>query len=59
MPTCSGVKYSKPSEAAGDPGLLREVVAGESGPEQALVEANQRAMVHAMIDGLPEELRRQ
>ena len=30
---------------------------GEPGPEQALVAANQHAIVHSMIDALPEELR--
>jgi RNA polymerase sigma-70 factor (ECF subfamily) len=29
----------------------------QPGPEQALVAANQHAVVHAMIDALPEELR--
>jgi RNA polymerase sigma-70 factor (ECF subfamily) len=29
----------------------------EPGPERALVAANQHAVVHAMIDGLPEDLR--
>lgn len=29
----------------------------QPGPEQALVAANQHALVHAMIDALPEELR--
>ena len=29
----------------------------QPGPEQALVAANQHALIHAMIDALPEELR--
>ena len=50
-------RAARPAESAADPDLVHEAASGESGPEQTLVEANQHAMVHAMIDALPEELR--
>ncbi len=50
-------RAAKPGESAGDPEQTPEAASRESGPEQAVVDANQHAMVHAMIDGLPEELR--
>jgi RNA polymerase sigma-70 factor (ECF subfamily) len=40
-----------------DAGLALEVASLQPGPEQAMVGANQHALVHAMIDALPEELR--
>jgi RNA polymerase sigma-70 factor, ECF subfamily len=39
------------------PGQAPQLVSPHPGPEQALVAANQHALVHSMIDGLPEELR--
>ena len=39
------------------PGQALQLVSPHPGPEQALVAANQHALVHSMIDGLPEELR--
>ncbi len=50
-------RAAKPDRLGGDPELMPEAASGASGPEQALIEANQHAMVHAMIDALPEELR--
>ena len=38
-------------------GDLPEAPSPEPGPEQALLAANRHAVVHAMIDALPEELR--
>lgn len=43
--------------AAPDPGSATDMASLEPGPEQAMVAANQHALVHAMIDALPEELR--
>lgn len=34
-----------------------DVPSSRRGPEQALVDSNQQAVIHAMIDALPEELR--
>ena len=39
------------------PGQALQLVSPHPGPEQALVAANQHALVHSMIDVLPEELR--
>ena len=50
-------RAAKPDGLACDPDLMPEAASRESGPEQALLDANQHAVVHAMIDGLPEELR--
>lgn len=47
----------KPGESAGDLDALSEVTMGGPGPEKAVMDANQHAVIHAMIDGLPEELR--
>jgi RNA polymerase sigma-70 factor, ECF subfamily len=47
-----------PLRAPADPSTLADDRASqEPGPEEALASANQHAMVHAMIDALPEELR--
>ena len=54
-------RAAKPAESIADRIDDRESVADpaskQSGPEQALLDANQHALIHAMIDGLPEELR--
>lgn len=47
----------KPAEAAGDLDAISEPLTGAPGPEMALMDANQHAMIHAMIDALPEDLR--
>jgi RNA polymerase sigma-70 factor, ECF subfamily len=39
------------------PGQALKLVSPHPGPEQALVAANQHALVHSIIDALPEELR--
>ena len=39
------------------PGTALQLVSPHPNPEQALVAANQHALVHSMIDGLPAELR--
>ena len=39
------------------PGPVLQLVSPHPGPEQAVVAANQNALVHSMIDALPEELR--
>lgn len=43
------------SEPAFD--LVSTLASPQPGPEQTLVDANQHAVIHAMIDALPEELR--
>lgn len=40
-----------------DPGNYADPPSPHPGPEQALLMANQHAVVHSMIDALPEELR--
>ena len=50
-------RAARPAEAANGWARAPEAASRESGPEQALVDANQLAIVHAMIDGLPEEVR--
>ena len=40
-----------------DPPTLEDRASLEPGPEEVLESANQHAMVHAMIDALPEDLR--
>lgn len=47
----------KPSESASDPDAALVLESHHPGPEQAMVDANQHAVIHAMIDALPEELR--
>jgi RNA polymerase sigma-70 factor (ECF subfamily) len=54
------VDYKRRSSSAGtsaDPLALDGVASSLSGPDEKLSEANQRAMVHIVIDSLPEELR--
>ncbi len=54
-------RASKPSAAASEvpsaPGSEPDPVAPQPGPEQAMLAANQHAVVHALIDALPDELR--
>jgi RNA polymerase sigma-70 factor, ECF subfamily len=47
----------KPSESASDPEAAQGLESHHPGPEQVLVDANQHAVIHALIDALPEELR--
>ena len=47
----------KPQESGSDPDAAQTVESHHPGPEQAMVDANQHAVIHAMIDALPEELR--
>lgn len=44
-------------EAEGSPAEAAEAVSPDSGPERTLIAANQQALIHRMIDALPEELR--
>lgn len=48
---------SAPSAASSDPLALDTMASSHSGPDEALSEANQRAMVHVLIDSLAEEFR--
>ena len=50
-------RATKSAESFADPNLTLDPPSPQPGPEQVLVEANQHAIVHAMIDGLPEDLR--
>lgn len=50
-------RAARPAESIGDPEAAEDPRAQQPGPEEALVEANQHAVIHAMIDALPEELR--
>ena len=50
-------RAAKPAGLAADPELMQELPAANPGPEQSLLEANRYAVIHAMIDALPEELR--
>ena len=47
----------KPSDIAPDPEAAIDLASPHAGPEQVLVDANQHAQIHAMIDALPEDLR--
>ena len=47
----------KPAESASELDAVAEPLTNEPGPEKAVMDANQHAVVHAMIDALPEELR--
>ena len=56
----SAVDYKRRSSSAArsaDPLVLDGVASSLSGPDDKLSEANQQAMVHMVIDSLPEELR--
>jgi RNA polymerase sigma-70 factor, ECF subfamily len=48
---------SSPLSASADFVSVDDHPSRHPGPDQALLEANQRATVHAMIDALPQELR--
>ena len=50
-------RSSSPEPASLDPGLAADPPSPHPGPEQTLLLANQQAVVHSMIDALPEELR--
>lgn len=50
-------RAAKPTESVANPELALDPPSPQPGPEQALVEANQHAVIHAIIDALPEELR--
>jgi RNA polymerase sigma-70 factor, ECF subfamily len=50
-------RSSHPAASVTDPVPTVEPSSQHPGPEQTLVAANQHAVVHAMIDALPEELR--
>lgn len=51
-------RRSRPLTPVGDPSpLADDSPSPEPGPEDAMVSANRDALVHAMIDALPEELR--
>ena len=45
------------AEVAGGSEDVAEVAASDSGPERTLIHANQQALIHRMIDALPEDLR--
>ena len=47
----------KPAEAGGDLDAISEPLTTDPGPEKIVMGANQHAVIHAMIDALPEELR--
>ena len=44
-------------ESEGSSAEVDEAATPDSGPERTLILANQRALIHRMIDALPEELR--
>jgi RNA polymerase sigma-70 factor (ECF subfamily) len=44
-------------ESEGSAAEVAEAVAHDSGPERTLILANQLALIHRMIDALPEDLR--
>jgi RNA polymerase sigma-70 factor (ECF subfamily) len=50
-------RADKPCEPIGDPDVIQEPASAQPGPEQTLLDANQHAHIHSMIDALPEELR--
>jgi RNA polymerase sigma-70 factor, ECF subfamily len=50
-------RASRPAASASDSDTEAELPSPVPGPEQALVAANQHALVHSMIDALPEDLR--
>jgi RNA polymerase sigma-70 factor, ECF subfamily len=50
-------RAAKPAEIASDPDAASALESLRPGPEEALLDANQHAQIHAMIDALPEELR--
>jgi RNA polymerase sigma-70 factor (ECF subfamily) len=50
-------RAAKSAATAAGPESLDDLPAANPDPERSLVEANQHAMIHAMIDALPEDLR--
>jgi RNA polymerase sigma-70 factor (ECF subfamily) len=50
-------RAAHPATMASDPETQAELPSSVPGPEQTLVAANQHALVHSMIDALPEDLR--
>jgi RNA polymerase sigma-70 factor (ECF subfamily) len=50
-------RVSHPAAIVNDSETQAELPSPTPGPEQTLVAANQHALVHSMIDALPEELR--
>jgi len=50
-------RAAPPTESVADPDTAVEGASHEKSPEEALQAANQHAIIHAMIDALPEELR--
>jgi RNA polymerase sigma-70 factor (ECF subfamily) len=44
-------------DSGSDSTLAAEALSSDPGPEQTLILANQHALIHSMIDALPEELR--
>jgi RNA polymerase sigma-70 factor (ECF subfamily) len=50
-------RSTKSAPGAASPDSVPNLESPRPGPESALVDANQHAIVHAMIDALPEELR--
>ncbi len=46
-----------PNVEAGEDDALAETASSELGPEETLLLANQSALVHSMVDALPEDLR--
>jgi RNA polymerase sigma-70 factor (ECF subfamily) len=51
------LRAAKPAESIADTKTLFDPQSTESGPEKTLVDANQHALIHAMIDALPDDLR--
>lgn len=45
------------TDSGSDSALIVDPPSSDPGPEQALILANQHALIHSMIDALPEELR--
>ena len=50
-------RAAKPAGLVADPESMIDLPAPHPGPEQSLMLANQHAIIHVMIDALPEELR--
>ena len=50
-------RAAHPAALASDPETQAELPSSVPGPEQTQVAANQHALVHSMIDALPEDLR--
>lgn len=50
-------RAARPSEPIADPESPIDPPSGQPGPEQTVLDANQHAVIHAMIDRLPDDLR--